>query len=142
MKTLKSVMFGLALLVACTAAKAINKPTPATLTKNDVLEIYVNAVIHGKIDGLDKILADDVHYKMYRGDNIITLNKKRILESFKASENVEQDCKYTTSVVEDNSEGMVVRLEMKYGNYVRTNLITISLDRPDWKITNIETQAS
>ncbi len=142
MKTLKSVMFGLALLVACTAAKAINKPTPATLTKNDVLEIYLNAVIHGKIDGLDKILSDDVHYKMYRGDNVVNLNKKRILESFKASENIEQDCKYTTSIVEDNNDGMVVKLEMKYGNYTRVNLITISSDRPDWKITKIEIPAS
>lgn len=142
MKTLKSIMLGAALLIAG-AANAIVKPNHLdALTKNDVLEIYTNAVVHGKIDDLDKILANNVEYFIQRGDKSFKIGKDAIIESFKASENIEQGCKYSTSIVEDTSHGMVVKLEMKYDNYVRTNLITISLKHSDWKITKIETSGS
>ncbi|MGF7081906.1 hypothetical protein [Mucilaginibacter sp. UYCu711] len=140
MKTLKSIVLGLALLVVGTIANAANKPA-AVLTKNDVLNIYVNAVVHGKLDGLDAVLDDNVKFVMQRGDNETILNKKNILESFKASENMEQGCTYTTTVVKDTKDGMIVKLEMKYDGYVRTNLITISSRRADFKITKVENQA-
>jgi hypothetical protein len=140
MKTLKSIVLGLALLVVGTIANAANKPA-AVLTKNDVLNIYVNAVVHGKLDGLDAVLDDNVKFVMQRGDNETVLNKKNILESFKASENMEQGCTYTTTVVKDTKDGMIVKLEMKYDGYVRTNLITISSRRADFKITKVENQA-
>lgn len=140
MKTLKSIVLGLALLLVGTIANAANKPA-AVLTKNDVLNIYVNAVVHGKLDGLDAVLDDNVKFVMQRGDNETILNKKNILESFKASENMEQGCTYTTTVVKDTKDGMIVKLEMKYDGYVRTNLITISSRRADFKITRVENQA-
>jgi hypothetical protein len=133
-------VLGLALLVVSTVANAANKPA-AVLTKNDVLNIYVNAVVHGKLDGLDAVLDDNVKFIMQRGDNETILNKKNILESFKASENMEQGCTYTTTVIKDTKDGMIVKLEMKNDGYIRTNLITISSRRADFKITRIENQA-
>jgi hypothetical protein len=140
MKTLKSIVLGLALLVVGTVANAANKPA-AALTKDDVLNIYVNAVIHGKIDGLDNVLSDDAKFVMYRGENEVTLNKKNILEAFKASENTEQTCTYKTSVIDETKNSMTVKLIMTYDGYIRTNLVTISLNHADFKITKIETQS-
>jgi hypothetical protein len=141
MKTLKSIMFGLVLLIASTAAKA-DKQNNAALTKNDVLDIYMNAIMHGKIENLDRALAPDVQYNMYRGEKTFKLNKDDILASFKASENVDQTCQCTTTKIEDNDKSMVIKLDMKYDNYVRTNIITIALNGHDWKITKIETHTS
>jgi hypothetical protein len=140
MKTVKSIVLGLALLVVSTIANAANKPA-AVLTKNDVLNIYVNAVVHGKLDGLDAVLDNNIKFITQRGDNETVLNKKSVLESLKASENMEQGCTYTTTIVKDTKNGMVVKLEMKYGDYVRTNLITISTSGTDFKITKVENQA-
>ena len=47
MKILKSMMLGLALVIACTAAKADGKPTKA-----EVLNIFMDASAHGKIRNL------------------------------------------------------------------------------------------
>lgn len=140
MKTLKSIVLGLALLVVGTIANAANKPA-SVLTKNDVLNIYVNAVVHGKLDGLEGVLDNNVKFITQRGDNEVVMNKKTVLESFKASENMEQGCTYTTTIVKDTKNGMIVKLEMKYGDYVRTNLITISTSHDDFKITKVENQA-
>lgn len=141
MKALKSIMLGLALLVVSTVANALPNQTTALLTKEDVLNTYVNAVIHGKIDGLENILSKDVQYVITRGEKEYTLDKKRILESFKPSENVEQGCTYKTSVMDETDKTMVVKLIMKYDTYVRTNLITISMNHSDFKITKIEVES-
>lgn len=141
MKTLKSILLGLALLLVGTVVNAAPNPTAAMLSKSDALDIYTNAVIHGKIDGLEQALSKNVELKMYRGEKVFKLNKQAIMDSFKASENVEQTCKYTTSTVEDNANTMIVKLEMQYDSYVRVTTITIKQEGKDWKIADIETRA-
>ena len=140
MKTLKSIMLGLALLLMGGVANAA-RPAASALSKNDVLDIYTNAVIHGKIAGLDQALSKNVEWKMYRGDKLFKLDKQAIMDSFKASENVEQTCKFTTSTVENNDDTMVIKLDMKYDTYTRSTLVTFKQDKNDWKITSIETRA-
>ena len=78
---------------------------------------------------------------MYRGDKLFKLDKQAIMDSFKASENVEQTCKFTTSTVENNDDTMVIKLDMKYDTYTRSTLVTFKQDKNDWKITSIETRA-
>lgn len=140
MKTLKSILLGLTLLVVGTVANAATSPAFA-LTKNDVLNIYVNAVVHGKIDGVENILAKDVKYTMLRGDKEFNLNKKQLLESLKASENVDQNCTYTTSIMDESNNKMVVKLIMRYDGYIRTNLVTIALNHDDFQITKIRAES-
>lgn len=141
MKTLKSIMFGLALLLASGVASAKGN-TSGTLSKNDVVTVYTNAVIHGNLQNLEQALAKDVEYTMYRGSKTFKLNKQALLDSFKASENIEQSCQYTTSVVSDIDKTMVLRLDMQYEGYVRSSTITIKQQGEDWKITKIETRNS
>nr|WP_294789873.1 hypothetical protein [uncultured Mucilaginibacter sp.] len=141
MKTLKSIFLGLALLVATGVANA-NPNTAGTLSKNDVVTVFTNAVIHGNLQNLEQALAKNVEYTMYRGEKTFKLNKQALLDSFKASENVEQTCQYTTSIVSDIDNTMVLRMDMKYEGYVRTSTITIKQQGQDWKITKIETRNS
>ncbi|HEY9535126.1 MAG TPA: hypothetical protein VIQ77_11345 [Mucilaginibacter sp.] len=140
MKALKSILLGFTLLVVGTVANAATGPAFA-LTKNDVLNIYVNAVVHGKIDGVENILAKDVKYTMLRGDKEFNLDKKQLVESLKASENVDQNCTYTTSIMDESNKKMVVKLIMRYEGYIRTNLITISLNHDDFQITKIRAES-
>lgn len=139
MKTLKSLMLGLALLLMTGVANASN-PGASALSKNDALDLYTNAVIHGKIAGLEQVLSKNVEWKMYRGEKLFKLDKQAILDSFKASENVEQTCKFSTSTVENNDDTMVVKLDMQYETYTRTTLVTFKQQKNDWKITSIETR--
>ncbi len=87
-------------------------------------------------------MAHNVEYTIYRGAKTFKLNKQALLDSFKASENVEQSCQYTTSIVSDVDKTMVLRLNMQYDGYVRTSTITVKQQGQDWKITSIETRNS
>lgn len=133
-------MLGLALLLMGGIANAAN-PNASALSKNDALDIYTNAVIHGKIAGLDQALSKNAELKMYRGEKLFKLDRQAILDSFKASENVEQTCKFSSSTVENTDDAMVVKLEMQYDTYTRTTMVTIKKEKNDWKITSIETRA-
>jgi hypothetical protein len=137
MKTLKSIMLGLALLIVSGVANAA-KPAPAKLTKSDVLNVYVDASIHGKLSGLANVIADDVVFNIVRGTNVITANKKQLLNYFKSSENVEQTCEVKTTTVADDEDTTTIKLEMKYAGSTRVSLISMNNTYDGWKITKVE----
>src|SRR5215217_463951 len=136
MKTLKSILFGLAMVMVTTIASASVTPSLSSiLSKNDVLAVYTNAVMHGNLQNLETALSKDVECNIYRGSQVYKLNRKALLDSFKASENVEQTCQYNTSIISDVDNTMIVRLDQQYEGYVRSSTITIKQQGNDWKIT-------
>ena len=68
MKTLKSIILGLALLVVCGSVQA-NTPTLErdNLTKTYAVNTYVNAMTRGKLDGFNEVLDKSVKFSMLRG---------------------------------------------------------------------------
>lgn len=134
MKTLKTIVMGLALVIAFTSAKADGQPS-----KKEVLDIFMNASTHGKMDKFESVLANDVEFSIQRGDNTVRAHKNEIVSFYKASENVDQACKCTSTTLKDTEDKMVVKIEMKYADYTRTNLVTIKNVSGNWKITKVET---
>jgi len=137
MKILKSIMLGLAMLAVCNVASATNRADKPT--KLQVLDIFMNAAAHGKLAGLDEVMDKDLEFNMKRGERTITVNKAQALDFYKASENVEQSCKCSTSIVEDNDRYSVMKVEMKYDTYTRVNVVTIKDTVSGWKITKVDT---
>src|SRR5437762_1041488 len=120
MKILKSIVLGLALIIACTAAKADGK-----LTKAEVLDIFMNASAHGKMEKFESVLANDMEYYIQRGNRTLKADKKQMVDFYKTNQNVEQSCKCTTTTLEDSDKYMIVKVEMKYDGYTRVNVFTI-----------------
>jgi hypothetical protein len=139
MKTLKFVMLGTALLFAFVVTNAAAKTTHASPTKEEVINTYLNAVVHGKLDGIDNAIDNDAEFNMIRGGNVKTLTKPQIISSLKSSENVEQDCQCTKSVVQDSDDATVLKVEMKYNDFTRTDVITAERAANGWKITKVDT---
>ena len=137
MKILKSIMLGLALLVVCNVAGATNRIDKPT--KLEVLDIFMNAATHGKLARLDEVMDKDLEFNMKRGERTITVNKAQALDFYKASENVEQACKCSSTIVEDNDRYSVMKVEMKYDTYTRVNVVTIKDTTSGWKITKVDT---
>jgi hypothetical protein len=138
MRTLKSILLGLALLMVCGVAKAASG-TAGNSTKDEVINIYLNAVVHGKLSGLEDAIDDDAQFNMMRGENVNTLGKQQILRSLKASENIDQDCKCTSTVIEDSDDICVKKVEMKYSDFTRIDVITAQRAGKGWKITKVDT---
>ena len=101
MKTLKAMMMGMALLLICGVSQAAPHDHDNS-TKDGVIDTYLNAVVHGKLGGIDNAIDDDAHFNMKRGERVNTLSKPQIMDALKLNENVEQDCQCTKTVVQDD----------------------------------------
>jgi hypothetical protein len=138
MKTLKAMMMGLALLVFCGVANAGVKVSHNP-TKDEVVDTYVNAVTHGDLKGLDDAIDNDAQFNTKRGDHVNTLNKGQLLDDLKANAGTQQDCKCTATVVQDTDDTFTKKVEMNYGDFTRTDVITAQRAGDGWKITKVET---
>lgn len=131
------MMMGLALLFVCAVSHAA--PVGHNLSKEEALDTYLNAVVHGKTAGIENAIDDDATFYMKRGDNVNTLTKSQIVGALKASENIEQDCKCTKTVMQDDDDVSKVKVEMKYNDYTRVDVITTTHSGSNWLITSVET---
>jgi hypothetical protein len=137
MKNLKSIVLGLALLFICGAVKANPIPSNENLTATHAINTYVDAITRGKLTGLNDVLDQTVKFSMLRGKKMLSFDKKEMMEFFKGDKNVEQICTTSTDVVESNADVKVVKVDMKYDGFTRSNYVTVANTGDGWKITNV-----
>ncbi|MDB4904053.1 MAG: nuclear transport factor 2 family protein [Mucilaginibacter sp.] len=139
MKTLKSIVLSLVLLVVFIGTKAAASTPSLALNKDAVINIYLNAIVHGKLNGIDDAIDDDAHFNMIRGQVVNTLNKNQILNYLKAIGNTEQNCTFTTDVIKERDNVIIIKVEMKYNELTRTDIVTEVGSGNEWKITKVDT---
>ncbi|MGI4752091.1 MAG: nuclear transport factor 2 family protein [Janthinobacterium lividum] len=137
MKTLKTILIALFVTLTFNAAKANNPTIKEKLTMYYAINTYVDAFAHGKTSGLASIIDDSAKFSHTRGEKIISFNKTQILENFDSQENTEQNCITTTKVVENNTNFVVYKVQMKYQDFSRINYVTMTDTGNGWKITNV-----
>jgi hypothetical protein len=129
-------MLGLAMLLVCGAVKA-NIKEGDKLTKTHAVNTYVAAMTQGKLNDLNDVLDKSAAFSMARGNKIVSFDKKQMLDYLKSNRNTEQVCTTSTSVVENGANIAIVKVDMKYDNFTRSNYITIANTGNGWKITNV-----
>ncbi len=137
MKTLKSMLTGIALLFICIAANATVKSTAGKPTKEDVIKTYVDAITNAKINNLDKVLDDNLQFNMQRGENVTTLSKGQLLDYLKNSATADPSVTTTTTMLQDDDNSAFIKVEFKYADYVRTDEITLS-NANGWVISKVQ----
>ena len=138
MKTLKTITAAL-LIVLSTSAFAKDDTKIEKLSINYALKAYVDAVAHGKIDGLNDVMDKDVKFTTTRGQQIINHDKDQVLKSLKHLQNVEQNCSTEFSIVESTPTQSIVKLTMKYDGFSKINYLSMSNTGKGWKIVSVAT---
>lgn len=135
MKTLKLFISALVLSATFAVAKADN--IGVLPSKDYALYTYVNAICHGDTSGIDEVLDKNATFSIVRGKNVETANKAQMMKFLKENQNISQDCTVTTSVVDSSNDVSVVKVDMHYNGFTRTNYITIANTADGWRITNV-----
>jgi hypothetical protein len=138
MKNLKSILVAFALVIVSTIVKA-DEPEAAKLSKSYALTTYVNAVSLGKVAGLSNVIDENAKFSMMRGNKMLTFTRAEMLDFLKNEANVKQNCTVSTSIVEkdSNNDVSVVKVDMQYDGFVRSNYVTLSNTGNGWKVTNV-----
>jgi len=137
MKTLKLILAGIALLFASVAANATAKSHTIQPTQDDVLNIYVNAVTKGSVNGLDGILDSELKFNTMRGDNVSTLNKDQFIEYVKASAVSGTQVNTVKTVLESDDNAAKIKIEFQYDGYTRTDVVTLAKTN-EWEVTAVD----
>jgi len=138
MKTLKTIAAAL-LVVLSTSAFASDDTKSEKLNINYALKVYIDAVAHGKIDGLNEVMDKDVKFTSTRGQQIIKHDKTQMLNSLKNLKNVEQNCITEFSIVESTPTQSVVKVTMKYEGFSKISYLNMSNTGKGWKIIGVAT---
>jgi hypothetical protein len=138
MKTLKTMM-ALALIAVCGFASASPKTNDGSATKQSVVDTYLNAVVHGNMNGIGNAIDDNAHFYIERGVRVQTTDKRQVLDNLKATANIDQNCECSSTVLKEGDTFLVEKVEMKYNEVTRTDVITAQLSDDGWKITKVET---
>jgi len=139
MKTLKAMMIGLALVAVCGFANAAPKTADPDATKQEVMDTYMNALVHGNLDGISNAIDNDARFYVVQGVRVRTVDKKQAMEYLKTNANIDQDCECTSTVLHEDDNTMVQKVEMKYKEITRTDVVTAQRSDDGWKITKVET---
>ncbi len=137
MKTLKLFVTALCLIVAGTAAKAARRPANMILSKEYDVETYVEAMCHGNLQGLDEVLDQHATFSIVRGDKLVSFDRDAIMASFNENKNVDQSCTAAVSTLQSDEHVAVVKVDMQYSDFTRTNYVTLTNTGNGWKITNV-----
>lgn len=130
-------MLGIALLSICFVTKAIPRYN-TNLTADEVISNYINAIAHGKTAGLDKLIDNEATVSLTRGASINSLDKQKIVRFLKLADGIEQDCRVSLAIVQDNEDARISKVEMKYNDFTRVDVIKVQPAAGGWKITRIE----
>jgi len=136
MKTLKLMLTATALLFISFAANAIAKPSTDKPTKDDVVKIYIDAIANGKTSNLDNVLDEELQFDIKRGENVNTLNKTQLLDYLKANATTDPSVKTSTSLVQEDDNSSVVKIEFKYDGFTRIDQVTLNKTN-GWLITRV-----
>ena len=124
------------MLAMCGVVKA-NTNDNVKLTQTYAVNTYVDAMTRGRLNGLNDVLDNSASFSMVRGKQVLSFSKKQMLDYFKTNRNTEQICTTSTSVVESNADIAIVKVDMKYADFTRSNYVTIANTGNGWKITNV-----
>jgi len=137
MKTLKSMLASIALITVCFVANATVKPVADKPTKTDVVNMYIDAISHGKINNLNAILDESLQFNIQRGVNVNTLDKDQLLEYLKDNTNGDVPVSTNTTIVHEDDNSYIVKVDFKYSSFTRSDLVTVEYSS-GWLITKVQ----
>lgn len=139
MKTLKLPLLLIAMMLTVSISFAIkpdNKKAARTLAFS--IDSYINNLKTGHCENFAEILADNVKFHINRNGKILTYGKADALKhNAKAKAQVIQDCEITHNIITGSDTYALVNISMKYPDFTRENIVSLSKINGIWKITEV-----
>jgi len=138
MKTLKLFVPLLSLLLAFGTANAKNKPDDGIFTKTHAIDTYVDAVTRGKLGGFDEVLDPSAKFTTLKANkHLVSYTKSEMLGFLNKIKNVEENCTTSTAIIENTADMIVVKVDMQFEGFTRSNYVSVANTGNGWKIINV-----
>ena len=126
MKLKKTIILSCIILLTAYIAKASARKDTTTLSKCSAVSIFIKAVSGEGSENLQDALDDSFQYSMLQLNKQIYLEKNYFLDFFKRNAIIRQDCTIQTTVVMQNKNLGVVKVDMHYKTFTRSYYLTLT----------------
>ncbi|RYY07338.1 MAG: hypothetical protein EOP43_03555 [Sphingobacteriaceae bacterium] len=137
MKTVKVTFLALSLFCLLGVVKAEKPKNRTVFTMKFSISSFIDADTRGLCNGLANIINDNAKFTMMRGDQLISCNKKQIVNYLEKLRGIQQNCTTSYDVIEAADKYALIKVVMKYPAFTRFNYVTMNECSDGWKITNV-----
>ncbi|WP_242689125.1 nuclear transport factor 2 family protein [Pedobacter sp. SYSU D00535] len=136
MKTLKTLTATFLIVLSITAFA--NDDTNNRKFKMDyALTTYIDAISHGKVQGVAEVLDTEVKFTLVQGQKILNYDRQEMLNFIKGLKNIQQNCKTNYQLVDVNATQAVVKISQQYDSFNKVSIVSMANTTKGWKITNV-----
>lgn len=136
MKTLQTLTAAF-LIVFSMSAFAAGEPNSKRFNMNYAVQTYIDAMTKGDVKELPALLDANVKFSCTRANTVTTHSKSQIVKSLKNIQDIKQNCETSYKVLEYNKAQALVKVSMKYQDFIKVNYVTMENSADGWKITNV-----
>ncbi|WP_426667060.1 nuclear transport factor 2 family protein [Mucilaginibacter sp. McL0603] len=138
MKNLRTLVLSLILLFGSAKLKAAPFKLGEKLsTIKEAVNTYISAIAEGYIKNFGSIVDQNLKFLMLGGKSMLSFTKAEILTFLMENQNLNQGCIINTSLINNGNELAVVKFDMVYPDFTRTNYVTLVNTANGWKINAV-----
>jgi len=138
MKILRTLTLSLVFIAGSVTLKAASsEPTEKVFTVKDVMNTYVSAMTHGFLKNFESIVDQNAKFILLRGKTLVSFTKAEMLSFLLENQGLELGCSVNKSITTSDDDMALVKVDMVYEDFTRTNYLTIANTASGWKITEV-----
>ena len=134
MKIYKCLTLLVLMLLTGITVKANIKTDTNKFTIDHAVKTYTDALIHGKLAGLKEVIDESAEFSMLQGKEQNSYSKRKMLDFFLLFKGTNMDCTTTNKVIERCGEIAVIKLDLLFKRFTRSDYVTIVHKDDKWKI--------
>lgn len=104
-------------------------------TADFALEHYVAVTTEGESAGVEQLFAEDFKQKIQTSYSQ-SHDREAVVKSLKKQKGEKLNCAVSTDILEESVDYMVAKVTLKFGNFTKTDLVTLVRDGDSWQISS------
>ena len=118
-------------------AFAIDKDKLNNAVVENVVEEYVNSSVRGDVAFVDQLFDQGFTQKFNTETDQPALSRSKFIQQLKRNEGVTYSCDVESQVVEKSGKYSLAKVTLDFGNFKRTDYLTMVQDAGVWKIKEV-----
>lgn len=137
MKTSIKLFVTAMLFVATTAFAKAETRTINKIATESTIDQYIQIVANGNTKNLQTVFSDQFIQQINNKGKISTHNKAQVVRFLKGQQNIKQNCDTAYTIIEQNDDGAIAKVEMIYDGFTKVDYVTLSNEGNRWKVSNV-----
>jgi len=137
MKSSIKLFFTAIVLISTTAFASAETRMLNKVATAGTIDRYIAAVTKGGTDNLTLLFSDDFNHQINNKGKVTVHNRAQVIGFLRGNKYLTQNCNTSYTLIEQNNNNAIAKVEMKYGEFTKVDYVTLINDGNRWKVSNV-----